>query len=87
MGAMMPMTRQDSMLMTIMIYDPATGEPHPSPSYVEDWRYFNPHKAWIYNPWTGNIRSSEEIYYDPVGYEIVPPAKIQARSVPTDTSR
>lgn len=34
------------------------------------FRRQHPRNAWLYNPFTGDLRSSEEIYTDPLGEEL-----------------
>ena len=60
---------------SLMLYDPATNEPHPYPSQAAQWRTFNGLKAWLYNPWTGTQRNAEDVGSDPTGLLILPPGE------------
>jgi hypothetical protein len=53
----------------IMKYDPATGEPNPYPSHAAQWRYWNgEYCAWLFNPWTGILRSATDVGQDLQGH-------------------
>jgi len=51
----------------LMVYDPATNEPHPYPSHAEQYRNFHGRLAWLYNPWTGKKRDPRDIGDDIYG--------------------
>ena len=61
---------------TVMKYDPATGQSTPYPSHAQQWRDWNGNSvAWIFNPWTGRIRTAEDIGSDLQGLLIIPPGE------------
>jgi hypothetical protein len=57
---------------TLMIYDPAHRSLRPYPSHAEQWRKYHGNTAWIYNPWTGDMRLPEDIGSDTFGMLIIP---------------
>lgn len=59
---------------SLMKFDPATGELKPYPSQADQWRAFHGKStAWLFNPWSGNRRSAEDVGSDTFGYLILPP--------------
>ncbi len=60
---------QDSVEMK---YDPADGGMAPSPNIASHWRTFNGDTAWMYNPWTGELRDARDVGSDPQGMLINP---------------
>ena len=59
---------------SLMTHCPATGEPRPYPSHAEQWRAFHGRDiAWLFNPWTGNRRSPQDVGSDVIGVLILPP--------------
>jgi hypothetical protein len=58
---------------TLMRYDPATGWGKPYPSQADQWREFNGSTAWLFNPWTGDRRTAEDVGSDVFGHLILPP--------------
>ena len=56
-----------------MKFDPAYGAEHPYPSLAEHWREYHGKTAWLYNPWTGEKRTPEDIGSDVTGLLIVSP--------------
>jgi hypothetical protein len=74
---MKPITQQ----YTLMMFDPATSQPHPYPSQADQWREWHGHgTAWLYNPWTGQQRYAEDVGSDITGLLIVPPGESIAYS-------
>jgi hypothetical protein len=55
-----------------MIFDPATRDRKPYPSHAEQWRRYHGKTAWIYNPWSGKMRTAEDIGSDTFGLLIIP---------------
>jgi hypothetical protein len=78
MGKMIDtMNRQQQ---TLMIVDPGYGTDRPYPSQAAQWREYNGCDgkcavAWLYNPWTKNIRNPMDVASDPFGHLIVPPGE------------
>lgn len=61
---------------SVMKYDPATGTPNPYPSHAEQWREWHGKMvAWLYNPWTGELRLAGDVGTDPYGQLILPPGE------------
>lgn len=50
-----------------MSYDPSDRKTKPYPSHAEQFRDHHRGKAWIYNPWSGQIRDSRDIRSDVYG--------------------
>lgn len=72
----------------LMIYDPAMGDEHPYPSHAEQWRSYHGRKAWLFNPWTGERRSAEDVGSDAFGLLVLPPGAIMTqRSVQAQEPR
>lgn len=69
----------------VLIYNPANGvkyapidEDEPAPSWIaQDLREHNMIGAWLFNPWTGELRDSFEVLNDPLGREIDPPLHLE----------
>lgn len=58
---------------TVMRYDPATGVPNPMPKNAAKWREWHGYStAWLFNPWTGQRRTAEDVGSDTQGQLIVP---------------
>lgn len=60
----------------LLVYSPATGKPFPEriPKYTpEQMRVMCPGAAWLFNPWTGELRDGRDVMRDPQGYRIDPP--------------
>jgi len=57
----------------LMEFDPGTGESNPYPSHAKQYRAYHGKRAWLFNPWTGDRRNSENVGSDPTGLLIVPP--------------
>ena len=55
----------------LMLFDPADGKERPYPSNASQYRKFHKQLAWIYNPWTGLLRSSQEIAADLYGLLLI----------------
>lgn len=55
----------------LMIFDPATGKKNPYPSHAQQWREYYGEVAFIYNPFTGNLRDARDIGTDTFGHCIV----------------
>ncbi len=53
----------------IMLFDPCSGEPKPYPSETTQYRSVNPTKAWLFNPYTGNRRTPDQVGVDVFGCE------------------
>lgn len=60
---------------TLMKFDPAHGEEKPYPSNADDWRAYHGTRAWLFNPWTGDARSADDIGDDVHGLLIMPPGE------------
>jgi hypothetical protein len=56
--------------MGAMRFCPSTGHPDPVITDPDKWREKFDGVAWLYNPWTGNIRSVSEINRDIFGEHI-----------------
>ncbi len=54
----------------LMLYDPATNFATPYPSEANQYREYHPNKAWLYNPYTGEIRTAEDIAADLFGNKL-----------------
>lgn len=54
-------------MSTLMKFDPATGWRKPYPSHAEQWRECHGEKAWLFNPWTGERRSADDVGSDTFG--------------------
>ncbi len=54
----------------LMLYDPATNFATPYPSEANQYREYHPNKAWLYNPYTGIQRTSEELADDIFGVKL-----------------
>ncbi len=77
------MRQQDS----VMKYDPATGDKYPYPSHATQWRLWHGSSmAWLFNPWTGDRRSSSCVGSDPLGLLIIPPGE-PVLAAPPETTR
>lgn len=61
---------QQQQLMTAC---PVDGSLKPYPSHAAQWRAYHGRKAWLFNPWTGKPRDSDDIGSDPFGLLIIPP--------------
>jgi hypothetical protein len=59
----------------VMRFDPATCMPRPYPSHAEQYRDWHGVVAWLYNPWTGDMRDPRDIGSDTFGRLIVPPSE------------
>jgi hypothetical protein len=57
----------------VMRFDPATCMPRPYPSHAEQYREWHGKTAWLYNPWTGDLRDPRDIGSDVFGHLIVRP--------------
>lgn len=51
----------------LMVFDPAYGTKRPYPSEANQYREWHGNIAWIYNPYTGNMRDPRDIGTDPFG--------------------
>lgn len=52
----------------IMKFDPATRQSNPYPSHAAQWRdYHGQMTAWLFNPWTGELRNPEMVGSDTFG--------------------
>lgn len=56
----------------LMEFDPATGEKRPYPSHAEQYRQWHGKVAWLFNPWTGEKRSAQDVGSDTFGRAISP---------------
>jgi len=59
--------------MSLMKYDPMTKAEKPYPSQADQYRKWHGPGAWIYNPWTGEMRDPFDIGSDVMGFLIIPP--------------
>lgn len=72
---------------TPMRYCPALGWEMPTPQDAAEWRDCNGERAWLFNPWTGNRRSAEDVGSDTFGHLIAPPGEVlRATQQPTKAS-
>lgn len=55
--------------------------------YAPFWRTVLPNKVWIWNPWTGAPRASQDIESDPQGKLIMPPGEEIAAAQPRCSAR
>ncbi len=56
----------------LMKFDPATGIAKPYPSHAGQWRKFHgENTAFLFNPWSGTVRSAEDVGSDRFGYGII----------------
>lgn len=60
---------------SVVRYDPATCMPRPYPSHADQYRDWHGRVAWIYNPWTGDMRDPRDIGSDTLGHLIAPPSE------------
>lgn len=66
---------------SLMMFDPATGEPHPFPSHAAQYRRHCGLIAWLFNPWSGDRRDARDVGSDTFGYLIRPAGEpLQAAS-------
>jgi len=63
---------------TLMVFDPKDGMREVYPSEARQYREWHGMVAWLYNPFTGDARSPQDIGTDPFGLLIVAPAKAPA---------
>jgi len=54
----------------IMKFDPGTNRPNPYPSHAAQYRKYHGASAWLYNPWTGDLRALGDIGSDILGHLI-----------------
>lgn len=54
----------------VFSYSPATGE-HIYPGDPEKWIKMHPGLAWLFDPWSGDVRSAVEVGADTFGEELV----------------
>ncbi|MCG7932859.1 MAG: hypothetical protein N0E44_22850 [Candidatus Thiodiazotropha lotti] len=47
----------------------------PYPSHADQYRKYHGKIAWLYNPWTGDMRTPEDIGSDVNGLAILPPGE------------
>lgn len=57
---------------SLMKYAPTNGVQCPYPSNPSDYRGYHGKAAWLYNPYTGDIRTAEDVGNDVFGYLIKP---------------
>jgi len=50
-----------------MKFSPTDCSKHPYPSHAEQYRKYHGKAAWLYNPWTGTMRTPEDIGTDSFG--------------------
>ena len=62
----------------LMNLDPATGWSKPYPSHAAQWREHHGKTAWLFNPWTGERRTAQDVGSDPFGHLIHPGGDIAA---------
>lgn len=56
----------------VMGFDPSFGTPYPYPSHADQYRQMHENRAWLFDPWTGIRRTSEEVMRDVFGRDIIP---------------
>jgi|GEM_PF-1886712 len=59
----------------LMVFDPKDGMREVYPSEARQYREWHGKVAWLYNPFTGDARTPQDIGTDPFGMLIVAPAK------------
>lgn len=52
---------------TLMKYDPSNREENPYPSFAAHYRSYHGGIAWLFNPWTGEMRDPKDIGSDVTG--------------------
>jgi hypothetical protein len=62
-GDVMSETHQEE----IMKYDPGTNKENPYPSHAAQYRKYHGNSAWLYNPWSGDLRALSDIGSDILG--------------------
>lgn len=72
---------------TPMKFDPATGWSNPYPSHATQWRHHNGTTAWLFNPWTGDRRTAQDVGSDTFGYLIRPPGEPLVAAQETGVAR
>ena len=70
------------MTRPLLRFDPATGVEKPYPSESEQYRDYHGNVAWLYNPYTGNLRDARDVGSDTYGHLIAPVYKNQLPAVP-----
>lgn len=60
--------------MSLLKFDPATGNEKPYPSHPEQYRQHHGQVAWLFNPFTGKQRDARDIGSDTFGLQIEAPA-------------
>lgn len=60
---------------SLMQYCPATGREKPYPSEAGQYRDYHGKVAWLFNPYTGEKRSADDIGYDTFGHNIMDAGK------------
>lgn len=68
--------------MSLLKFDPATGNEKPYPSHPEQYRKFHGQVAWVFNPFTGERRDARDIGSDTFGLMIEAPAANDAGVAP-----
>lgn len=53
--------------LPLMKFDPATAKEFPYPSEADQWREYHGATAWLYNPYTGNLRDARDVGSDVYG--------------------
>lgn len=54
----------------LMTHSPENGLPKPYPSHAAQWRMHNGDTAFLHNPWTGKLRTAQDIGTDTFGHAI-----------------
>lgn len=68
---------------SLMKFDPATGEENPYPSNAEQYRSYHDQVAWLFNPWSGDARSAQDIGSDVFG-KLIEDGSIDGYGIPTE---
>lgn len=61
----------------LMKFDPATGREKPYPSHAEQWRKYHGKTAFLYDPFSGNLRDARDVGSDPFGYGIIDSVELE----------
>ena len=61
----------------LMKFDPATGKEKPYPSHAEQWRKYHGKTAFLYDPFSGNLRDARDVGSDPFGCGIIDSVELE----------
>ncbi len=66
------MRRSEAQAKTPMLFSPVDGKPNPMLDDAQAFRSCFPHNAWLFDPWTREVRTSSEVGKDVFGNLIDP---------------